>query len=75
MATSVVHCSTVKCTDDSGTDHFSYSGAIEVGDGEHGWTKLIVGTVISPVEGTGDITCALSIEVLEKETFARHSTP
>lgn len=43
---------------------------MEVGDGEDGCTKLVPGTGVPPVDGSGDMTCALSSEELEVETFA-----
>lgn len=43
---------------------------MEVGDGEDGCTKLVPGTGVSPLDGSGDMTCALPSEVLEVETFA-----
>lgn len=43
---------------------------MEVGDGEDGCTKSVAGTGVSPLDGTGDMTCALPSEDLEVETFA-----
>lgn len=57
-------------TEKEGTVPFSYSGAMEVGDGEDGCTKLVPGTGVSSLDGPGDITCALPSEVFEVETLA-----
>ncbi len=35
-----------------------------------GRAKLVAGTGVPSMEGTGDITCASSLEVFEKETLA-----
>lgn len=73
-ATAVVHCSPAEVTDVEDTYHLTYSGAIEVGNGTEGCTKSVAGTGVSTVDGTGDMTCALSIEVFENETFAVESS-
>ncbi len=41
-----------------------------MGEGEDGCTKSVAGTGVSSHDGSGDITCALSSEVFEVETFA-----
>ncbi len=43
-------------------DHFSYPGAIEVGIVYTGSAKLVAGTGVPSMVGTGDITWALSID-------------
>lgn len=42
-------------------DHVSYSGSMEVGTGLKGTAVLSVVSLASSVEGTGDMTCALSM--------------
>lgn len=69
-ATARMACSSAKETEKEGTVPLSYPGAIEVGDGEDGRTKLVPGTGVSSVDGPGDITCALPSEVFENETLA-----
>lgn len=69
----VVYCFMVKCMDELGMDYFFYLGVIEVGDGEYGCIKFIVGIVIFLVDGIGDIIWVFFIEVFEKEIFVCYS--
>lgn len=70
LITALVHRKTVITR-----DHLSYSGAIEVGMCCTGSTKLVVGTGLSPTDGTGDITCALSIVDFPEEALVGPDTP
>lgn len=69
-ATACLTCSSAEETEKEGTNHLSYSGAIEVGEGEDGRTKSVAGTGVSSVDGTGDIACASSSEEFVVETLA-----
>lgn len=65
----VVYCLMVDIMDKEGFNYLFYLGVIEVGDGDYGWIKSIVGIVILLVDGLGDMFWVLLMEVFEKEIF------
>lgn len=54
--------------------HLSYAGTIELGIAHLGNAKLLAGSGTTSYEGTGNITCALSMGDLAEETCIVKST-
>lgn len=60
-------CLLVKEMEKEGMVFLFYLGVIEVGDGEDGRIKFVLGIGVFFVDGLGDIICVLLSEVFENE--------